>query len=147
MGSVPICLASRQAALKDVAQLLRSGVVDGARVNVTPECCAAMYDCLRMFNPFTAMNLPDSDEVEFHVKHRHDCYAEHIHTGTAHSITVSDALIGSFDGLAQVMAHEMLHAAQLIKGTATQSQHNAEYRRLARTVCKEMCWDIKAFVG
>ena len=51
------------------------------------------------------------------------------------------------EGHAQLWAHEMLHAAQLIKGTATQSQHNAEYRRLARTVCKEMCWDIKAFVG
>ena len=116
-------------------------------LQVTPEICAAVYDCLRAFEPFRNLRLPDSEAVEFHVKQRRDAYGEYVHTGVAHSLTISASLIGSFDSLAQVVAHEMLHLAQAEHSTQTSSQHNAAFRRLARSVCQKMVWDERAFIG
>jgi len=116
-------------------------------MKVTPTQCAAVYDCLRAFEPFRALRLPESDEVEFHVRPRRDAFGEYVQNDVAHSITISSRLIGSFEALAQVVAHEMLHLAQAEKGTHSRAEHNAEFIRLAKVVCRQMLWDEPAFIG
>lgn len=114
---------------------------------VTPEHVAAVYDCLRAFEPFRSMRLPAADEVEFHVRQRRDIHAEYVFVGDAHSITVSSKLIGSFDELCKVVAHEMIHLAQFETGCYTRAEHNSAFVQAARRVCSKMVWDTNAFIG
>ena len=116
-------------------------------LDVTPDKAAAVYDCLRHFEPWRSLDLPPAEEVEFHVRSRRDCYAEYTHTGKTHVILVSQLLIGSMETLVSVVGHEMLHVAQEQHGTSNSAQHNAEFRRLARIACRKMVWDERAFVG
>jgi len=118
-----------------------------AALEVTPDHAAAVYDCLRAFEPFRSMRLPEADDVEFHIRHRRDIHAEYCYAGDKHSITVSSVLVGSFDELAKVVAHEMLHLGQAEAGTYTRTEHNPEFLRLARRICAQMVWDLRAFIG
>jgi predicted metal-dependent hydrolase len=45
------------------------------------------------------------------------------------------------------MAHEMIHLKQGISKTETPNAvHNAEFWRIAKSVCKRFGWDEKTFV-
>ena len=45
------------------------------------------------------------------------------------------------------MAHEMIHIRQAIRGTTTaNTQHNAEFHRIADRVCRIHGFDRKAFI-
>ena len=114
-------------------------------LTITPSHVEAVYECLRAFEPWRGLKLPEAEEIEFHVRNRRDIYAEYRHNGTAHQIKLSTALIGTFQTLAETVGHEMLHLAQAEKGTATASEHNAEWRALARKACRVMGWDERAF--
>jgi hypothetical protein len=118
-------------------------------LDVTPERVAAVYDCLRTFEPWCSLGLPPAEEIEIHVRSRRDCYGEYQFTGKTHphKILVSSRLIGSFVSLADTVGHEMLHLAQELHGTSNSAQHNEEFRRLARIACRKMIWDERAFVG
>lgn len=118
-------------------------------LHVTPEQVAAVYDCLLNFDPWRTLGLPPAEEVEIHVRSRRDCYGEYQYTGKAipHRLLISCHLVGSFDRLADTVGHEMLHLAQELNGTSNSSQHNAEFRRLARIACRRMVWDERAFIG
>ena len=64
-----------------------------------------------------------------------------------YTISVSEALVGHFDTLAPLMAHEMVHLKQDICRTDTRNtQHNAEFFSLSAVICREMGWDPKFFV-
>jgi len=43
---------------------------------LTPQMCAAVYDCLREFPPFSRWKLPPADEIEFRCTARNDCTAD-----------------------------------------------------------------------
>ena len=111
---------------------------------LTPERCAAIYECLRAFPPFDKWRLPPAEEVEFRTPNRKDIFGEYIEFDP-HIITLSLTNIGHYETAHRVIAHEMLHLSQAIAGTRTKSQHNADWHKRARTVCRHMGWDYKAF--
>ena len=121
-------------------------------ISLTPDHLAAMYGCLRDLPPFEQWNLPESDEVEFHVN-RHKSHRggytwkrTRRHPEETHVIYVSGALIATFGSLGRVMAHEMIHLYQRQYKTDTSNTvHNAEWHSLAEEICSIHCWDYKLF--
>ncbi len=111
---------------------------------------AAVYECLRQFPPFSRWKLPPADEVEFRVSNQRNTMGEYTRYArtSEHIVMVSSSTIGHFATLANVVAHEMVHLKQAIDKTEPQKVgwHNAEYRRLAKQVCRIHGWDYKAFV-
>lgn len=116
---------------------------------LTPTTVAAVYACLRSFPPFSRWRLPAAGIMEFKItklKSEQGHYNRYIRTDY-HWIAVSEAGVEHFDTLAQVVGHEMIHLKQGIDKTETpNTEHNAEFRRLASQVCKQFGWDAKAFI-
>lgn len=116
---------------------------------LTPERLAATYECLRTFPPFCNWKLPECTEVKFRVtrhKDREGHYTRYLGT-QEHFIEVSERNVGFFSSLAKVVGHEMIHLKQAVAKTETAgTEHNAEFRRLARRVCASFGWDPKTFV-
>ncbi len=117
---------------------------------LTPDRLQATYDCIRSFPPFSKWKLPAGAEIhQFRVTKHSELeghYTRYIGTDK-HIIAISSARIRHFLSLAQVMAHEMIHLKQGIDKTETPNTvHNAEFRRIASSVCKRFGWDEKTFV-
>jgi hypothetical protein len=116
-------------------------------LRLTPEMLVAAYEFLRVSAPFRAWKLPDADEVEFHVigardRRGHYCTGE----GALHCIAISAANVGHSETLIRTVAHEMLHLHQRERRSETpHTEHNAEFRRLARLVCVHHGFDPRAF--
>lgn len=54
--------------------------------------------------------------------------------------------ISHFENVAKAIAHEIIHVAQFLNGETTGTNiHNADFKRKAARVCKEMGWDPKEF--
>ncbi len=115
---------------------------------LTPQMLAAAYEYLRTTPPFKAWKLPHADEIELAVTLHRDREGDHCvyQRTTEHIIRVSAAAIKTTDALMQVMAHEMLHARQEITKTARRGGHNADFKRLAKRVCRYHGWDETKFV-
>lgn len=112
-------------------------------MNITPQQVAAAYEFLRHFAPFSRWKLPEADAVAIHVKaiRDHGLYWY----DKCHNITVSSLLVDSPPSLLDVTAHEMIHLRQQLRGDPL--THNAEFRRMAKQVCREFAWDVKRFIG
>lgn len=118
-------------------------------MHIMPEQCAAVYDCLLHFPPFKAMRLPPADEVEFKVTNelsRQGYCTINVGRADGHEIGVSNRWVGEYASLVQLVAHEMIHMHQWVRRTDTSSMHNAEYRKIAKDVCRKFQWDYKQFV-
>ena len=113
----------------------------------TPDACAAAYDCLRSFAPFKGWKLPSGEEVEFIVTRDPSKYGAHSHyiCRDEHIIEISDACNGHLNTLMFTMAHEMVHLHQKRAKLVTKAEHNADFKRRAKSVCRELGWDEKAF--
>jgi hypothetical protein len=62
-------------------------------------------------------------------------------------IALSETSIGSSAKLIEKMAHEMIHYYQHVRRRETaNTEHNAEFKRLAREVCRIHLFDFKDFV-
>lgn len=113
---------------------------------------AGAYEYLRASEPFCRWKLPhaeESDEVGFYVTGHRDRFG-HMH-GDKRSpnaiIAVSESCVGSSIKLIEIMGHEMIHLYQHRQRTETAgTMHNAEFKRLAREVCRIHMFDFKAFV-
>lgn len=110
---------------------------------LTPAHVEAAYECLRAFEPFDRLELPEAESVEFVVSRHRDRAGDHRHTGVDHRITVSSYWIGSIDQLMQTVAHEMIHLVQHER--KQRRTHGAEFKRLAEMICDTCGWDRKAF--
>lgn len=119
-------------------------------IPITPQRAVAMYECLCKFPPFSRWRLPPGGKIEFRVLHtrRYDAaYQSYCHTRELHGIDVSSARNGHFGTLAMSMAHEMIHLRQRIANTETpNTEHNAEFRRIAERVCRRFGFDPKQFI-
>ena len=118
-------------------------------ISLTPNRIAAIYDCLRQFHPFTRWGLPDSDAVEFRVAARKDVHGEFVRDHgdrlNGHRITISYLKHHHYDSVVRTVAHEMVHQAQEIAGTATPQQHNEDFKKRAKKVCDATGWDAGQF--
>lgn len=115
-------------------------------LQLTPELCAGLYDALRVSPFFAQYKLPHADEVAFHIIKNPRVSATCCwHKGSA-SIEISENSCGTWHTLSWVVAHEMIHLVQSVRGTdSARSDHNAEFRRIARACCRHFCWDEKNF--
>lgn len=112
-------------------------------LHITPYHIEAVYDMLRMLPPFSTLGLPEAEEVEFVVLRKRDRYGDHALLTRNHRIRISSANVGSLLLLEQTVAHEMIHLYQAARGMRV--DHGAEFKKLARRVCKIMLWDERAF--
>lgn len=118
-------------------------------LRLTPRMLEAAYEYLRTTPPFRGWKLPHADDIEFKVTrqmypqafYEKYCYTDH------HIIAMSDVRIGHTVNVMDVMAHEMIHLRQEItKTTTANTEHNAEFDRLSRVVCRHHGFDPKNFI-
>ena len=113
-------------------------------MRLTPDILAAAYEFLRSTPPFRKWKLPEADAVEFHISrqvHIAGAHTAYVRT-KEHIVKISERNVGLIPTLLYVMAHEMLHVKQREDGTETPNvEHNAEFKRLGRTICREHGWD------
>lgn len=93
--------------------------------------------------PFCHWRLPS--QIAIRVGRSRKEFGSYDSPNGIHTITVSAALVGSFNGLLALMAHEMVHLAQRVRGTdENRTQHNRAWIRMARRVCRSLGWDYAA---
>jgi hypothetical protein len=119
-------------------------------LKLSPELIAAAYEFLRVTAPFRSWRLPPAGEVEFVVsRHR---FAVGYHRGArrktrSHEIGISEVCVGHTNTLLRTMAHEMIHQyQQRARSETAHTEHNAEFVRLARLVCRYHGWDEREFL-
>lgn len=107
-------------------------------MTVTAEHVLAVYKMLKAFPPFCRWNLPASvnvDVVPFK-SFRAD------YDPTTRTIRVSFQKITTFLCLVEAVAHEMCHLRQdMIGRWPAGDAHNADFKRMARQVCKHFPYD------
>ena len=117
-------------------------------LTLTPEMIAGTYELLRLTPPFRSWKLPHADEIEFKVTRQiqpQAFYEKYVRLNE-HLIAVSDARIGTLANLVDVTAHEMIHLYEEIAGTTTPgTEHNAQFDKWARLVCRHHGFDYKQF--
>jgi hypothetical protein len=113
-------------------------------MHLDPHQVAAFYDALRLCEPMRAWNLPESDDLAFIVSRSRVC-AGWFRPGAFHKIALSARCISSPSALLPVLAHEMIHLHQHLKGSAGPGEHNAEFYKLARLACRKLTFDFAAF--
>jgi len=113
-------------------------------IPLTPERIAAAYTALCSFPPFCDWRLPPASEITFRVIRSKAKYADY--SPDPHTIRVSAANVGQLSNLFQVVAHEMIHLHQRVKGRRNWETHGLEFRLIAGRVCKVHGWDFQAFV-
>lgn len=115
-------------------------------LRLTPPVLVTAYDFLRTTNPFSAWKLPTSDVIDFKIIKDSGYVGWYDIVDDVHTIAISKSLNGHMMTFIMTMAHEMIHLHQELAGSASpKSNHNIEYYRLARLVCKYHGYDFKAF--
>lgn len=114
-------------------------------MHLTPESLAAMYDLVKVLPPFSKWNLPDSEDVEFHVsgfRNRNGDYSPEPHV-----IRLSYHSTDHVGKALEIMAHEVLHLAQYLRKLDTpNTEHNADFRKTWAKIARIYGWDTKAYL-
>ncbi len=116
-------------------------------MKLTPAVLEAAYDFLQATPPFRRWRMPPGVEVTFRVGRRGDELGSYQWDPQAglHVIGISAKCIGRTESLVMVMAHEMVHLYQRQRGTFTSANHNAEFCRLGKLVCRHHGFDPLLF--
>ena len=114
---------------------------------LTKDRIAAIYSALKQYPPFNRMKLPPVEQVRFRILRTKQVDGEYwrFQGSDDHTISVSAGRNGHWDTLGCTVAHEMIHLHQARAKTETRGQHNAEFHRIAKSVCKSFGWDEKQF--
>jgi hypothetical protein len=99
-----------------------------------PESVALLWEYLRSLPPFSGIKMPHADDVEIWVTNDKRRFAQWMHTGEHHRVSISSATIGSTMILAMYLGHETCHAAVHELGLNTggnENTHNAAFLKLA----------------
>ena len=119
-------------------------------LSLTPHMLVAAYEYLRTTPPFRGWKLPEADDIEFQVTGHSDREGHYTRwIGTDHHfICISGKRIAFTDSLMQAMAHEMIHLRQALARTETpNTEHNSEFKTIARRACAVHGWDPYVFTG
>lgn len=103
------------------------------------------YVYLRNLPPFNRWNMPAASECTFALLiDRH--HAEYCKDGK-HIIAVNPDTHITLGDLHMSVAHEMVHQRQQMLGRLpmVKDPHNAEFRRMAKTVCAQLGFDLQKF--
>lgn len=111
---------------------------------VTEDRIRDAYLYLRTLPPFSRWALPPAGECNFGLLHGSD-HAEYLKDGK-HWIRVNAATHITLMETLRTVAHEMCHLRQQLRnGVMPAEPHNAEFRRLRKSVCAAMGWDLQSF--
>lgn len=114
---------------------------------ITPQRLAAIYEMLRTWPPFNRWKLPPASSLRFHVSRARGHDAQWWISGNKHHIETSERRHYHLLTLIISMAHEMIHVRQLEARTETPGvEHNAEFRRISRRLCRRYGWDEGQFI-
>lgn len=114
-------------------------------LSLTPTTLEASYEFLKALLPFRRWKLPHVDEIEFRVTASEAIHGRYLDGQRHHVISVSAALTGHLVTLLETMAHEMIHLAQALDGTDSENEHNPDFKRRAKLVCRTHGFDPKSF--
>ena len=111
-------------------------------IPVNAETVLAVYQMLRHFPPFNRWHLPatvNADVVPFK-SFRAD------YDPKTRTIRVSFRKVTTFHCLVEAVAHEMCHVRQdMMDRWPAGDAHNADFRRMAKQVCKHFPFDPANF--
>lgn len=102
----------------------------------------ALYEFLRATRPYRRWGLPPASEVHFTTLRKH-AFRGDFTAGDARNmqrIRLSTRHIAFTDVALRTMAHEMIHLHLQISG-CRESDHGANFKRLAKRVCRVHGWD------
>lgn len=117
-------------------------------LRITPESLAAAYECLRAFDPFRRWALPHATTMKFRVIRSRTDHGAFWVDGQTPVMEISERKHGHLGSLLETVGHEMIHLHQRLKRTDTpNAQHNAEFNRIAKRVCRTFGWDEGQFFG
>ena len=114
-------------------------------LTLTPEMLAHIFDFLACQKPFSAWNLPPSEDVTFLVIRKADRYAHYQMVDGVHTIAVSAKFVGRHETLLSTMAHEMIHLHCVAAGIRMRNPHGKAFQKLADEVCKIHEFDRRIF--
>ncbi len=116
-------------------------------LNLTPDMLAQAYDFLCTTAPFKGWHLPHSDDIGFHVVRNPHIIADFtVEHDDSVNIRVSTLKGIHTNTLLMTVAHEMIHLHQYRKKIDSKRvEHNANFKRHARRVCKIHGWDETVF--
>lgn len=104
-----------------------------------------MYDLVRSIPPFSKWNLPDSEDIEFHVSGFRNKNGDY--SADPHIIRISCHSTDHIGKALEIMAHEVLHLAQHLRKLDTpNTQHNSDFRETWAKIAKVYGWDAKAYL-
>lgn len=107
-------------------------------LSLSPELCASVYDTLRLTKPFNIWNLPEGEDVRFHVIRTNRWHADHWKEKrkAKHHIRMSAAQISTWHRLLVCMAHEMVHVYLDSNQICGRRHHGLAFRECAVLVCR-----------
>lgn len=107
-----------------------------------------VYAMLKTWPPFDRWSLPPASEVGFHIAKTDRWHAAWWIKDGVHHVEVSMKKHGHLNSLIASMAHEMIHIRQRVAKTETaNTEHNAEFVRISKRVCKRLGFDYGQFNG
>ncbi len=117
-------------------------------MKLTVPLLEATYDFISGTPPFRGWGMPPVEvSMVFRVGKTRNIQGQYVWCPRrdAHVITISGARVAHVGTLLAVMAHEMIHLYQNCRRTETDAEHNAEFRRLAKIVCRHHGYDPLEF--
>ena len=114
--------------------------------NLSANQVYARYEFMRSMPPFCYYKMPSGDEIEFRIVKDHRLHGWHKAVDGKHIFAISQNSIGHTSSLIFYVSHEMIHLLQAEQGTNTNSVHNAEFRKIAKAVCRLNGFDYRVFL-
>jgi hypothetical protein len=114
-------------------------------IALNTEMLAHAYDYLCCQKPFSAWNLPHSEDVKFLVIRSADRYAHYQMVGGVHHIAVSTKFVGRHEVLIATVAHELIHLHCRAARIPMRNPHGRAFQKLADEVCKLHDFDRLTF--
>lgn len=123
-------------------------------LHLTPAMLECAYELLRATPPFKGWRLPEADDVEFHATHvKSDRWSDFSHWYDDRGkkprgkwvIRIDPRGCHQIGTLLVLLAHEMVHLYQAVRGGRLDVEHGADFRRLAKQVCARHGFDLGSF--
>ncbi len=112
-------------------------------MKITSDDLSKIYDLLVVLPPFKSLNLPCSATVAFEVNRSRMMQGEY--DGDPHTIKVSSFFCETWNDVIETVAHEMVHLVCERSGHHNHPDHDKQFRKLAREVCKQFGWKVESF--
>lgn len=116
---------------------------------VTPKRLKSVYVLLRAHPPFDRWGLPEVADIKFEILSDEDIGEYSLDHNDRHCIAVNADKHLSLHQVVETVAHEMVHLRQELIGRLPaeggEKAHNAEFRKLARVVCRTLGFDVQRF--